>query len=58
MYVAVGGAQLGGIPRKEVDMDIRPCPECGYRILIQQIDFKTMTFFLYCPKCGYKEKGL
>lgn len=38
-----------------MDDVLKPCPECGYITLIQQIDFPSLTAFLYCPKCGYEE---
>ncbi len=34
---------------------LKTCPKCNFMILIQQINFETMSYYFICPKCGYVE---
>jgi ribosomal protein S27AE len=34
---------------------IKSCPKCGFSVLIQQIDFETMSYFFVCVRCDYAE---
>jgi ribosomal protein S27AE len=34
---------------------LKPCPKCGFIILVEQIDFETMSYFFLCIKCNYVE---
>lgn len=34
---------------------LKECPLCNFIVLIREINFENMTYYLVCPKCGYVE---